>query len=102
VDLRNLIDSIGKSPSEPGVEALVRRLWELSSDPVRKKLAESVTAALQAGGRPRAEAALCWWLHGHLAPRLGELDEPGRAKACEAVAALDEARSLGNPRKGEA
>lgn len=90
----DLILSSGISPSEPGAEPLVRRVWELSSDPLRKHLAENVVDALARGGRPQAEAALRWWLHGHLAPRLGEIQEPGLARAREAATALSRARSL--------
>ena len=90
----DVILSSGISPSKPGAEPLVRRVWELSSDPLRKHLAENVVDALARGGRPQAEAALRWWLHGHLAPRPGEIHEPGLTRACEAAAALSRARSL--------
>jgi hypothetical protein len=86
--------SSGISPSEPGVQPLVRRVWELSSDPLRIYLAKNVVDALVRGGRPQAEAALRWWLHGHLAPRLGEIHEPGLVRAQEAASALARARSL--------
>ena len=89
----------GKSPSDPGVEPLVRRLWKHSSNAMRKELAHRFQDSLAGGGRLQAEAALRWWLHGHLAPRRGELDEHGLGRACEAEDALSRARSLGADRQ---
>lgn len=101
-NLGNVIISSGIAPSEPEAEPLVRRLWSLSSDSLRRELAEGVHRSLRGGGRPRAEAILCWWLHGHLAPRLGELHEPGLARAREAALALSRAHTLGSDQGGAA
>ena len=58
-------------PTDPRSELWVRKLWTIDPDRSRPILARGVVRALAQAGRGYGTAALCLWLHAHLAPNAG-------------------------------